>query len=166
MKRIVNIGTIPTGGTRSNVFCKIETRYNDDKTLTLSISGVIGPLPSGNARGGCGQIDMEFAHRNEADNDKRYSTPIPASDIKFAKGWNASLWYDFLDAWKRYHMNDMHAECEHQRVLGWTYDTHAGQKCPTCGYEIGTQWKSETVPSEVLSFLFALPETTITPAWV
>jgi hypothetical protein len=39
----------------------------------FSISGVIGPLPSGNALGGCGQIDMEFAHRNDNDNDKRYS---------------------------------------------------------------------------------------------
>ncbi len=57
------------------LFAKIE--IDNGK---LSISGVIGPMKSGNARGGCGQIDMEFAHRNPAHDDQRYNPPTPTCD--------------------------------------------------------------------------------------
>lgn len=52
--------------------------------------------------------------------------------------------------WRRWHLNGMKAACEHQRELGWTYNTHAGQKCPTCGYEIGTKWLVERIPEDVI----------------
>ena len=51
-----------------------------------------------------------------------------------------------------------------------TKDTHPRgvlcKPCPVCGYKYGTSWKSEEVPQSVIDFLFALPDTTITPAWV
>ena len=166
MKKILNIGTIPTGRTRGNVYCKVEI----DEGGKLSISGVIAPLPSGNARGGCGQIDMEFKHRNSADDDKRYAgSLIKPEDFRFAEGWNEDLWFDFLEVWKRWHLNNMRAGCEHQRALGWEadgYDKHPSEPCPTCGYKFGSAWKAEALPEGVQWFLSALPESKKTPAWV
>lgn len=138
----------------------------------LSITGVQGPRQSGNAWGGCGQIDMEYAHRNPADNDPRYTDPIHAHDLRFATHWNAIAWWGLLEIWKKRHLNDMQAACEHQRALGWKYDTHhdlttgEGEACPTCGYKIGSQWLKSDIPMEVIAFLESLPETDRTPAWV
>lgn len=146
------------------MFAKIE--FNNGK---LSISGVIGPRKSGNAAGGCGQIDMEFDHKDPAQNDNRYSQPIKASELRFSKGWNAEIWYKFLDAWKVWHLNDLKAGCEHQRALGWEkdgYDKHPSEACPTCGYEFGSAWNTVAVPVEVVNFLRELPVTDRQPAWV
>jgi hypothetical protein len=93
------------------IFCKVKYEGGE-----LSISGVIGPKRNGDAWGGCGQIDMEFSHRNPADDDKRYQRPVKPSDLTFAPGWTAETWWDFLDAWKKYHLNNMKAGCEHQRA--------------------------------------------------
>lgn len=163
MQKILYIGTIAVGARRAALYCKVKLE-ND----RLSISGVEGPLKSGDALGGCGQIDMHYAHRDHTQNDKRYARGefTHANEIRYAAGWNADAWLDFLNVWKRYHLNDMHAECEHQRALGWTYETHQGQKCPTCGYEIGTEWKSETIPADVIAYLESLPESAKVPAWV
>lgn len=38
--------------------------------------------------------------------------------------------------------------------------------CPVCGYKYGSAWLFEPVPEDVLLWLSALPETTVTPAWV
>lgn len=160
--KVINPGTVPSyNGNRMRVFCRIK--FDGSK---LSISGVEGPKANGNATGSCGQIAMGYAHRDPADNDARYSDPTSPEDFNFSSSWTADLWLDFLDVWKRWHMNDMRAECEHQRTLGWTYATHAGQSCPECSYKIGTEWKSEDVPQDVLDFLDALPSSTKTPAWV
>lgn len=128
--KIVRPGTVPGRGTmRVNVFCKIT--YLDGR---LAISGVIGPYASGNAYGSCGQIDMGFAHRNKANDDARYSALYTIDDMRFAPDWDPDTWLDFLDVWKRWHMNDMNSTCEHQRAAGWTYDTHIDRpKCPRCG---------------------------------
>src|SRR5258708_40147908 len=115
MEKVMRVGTIQDG----SIFIKAD--YDGKR---LSISGVIGPKTNGDARGGCGQIDMEFAHRNQRDNDKRYTSPIQPSEIEFAPDWNAEKWFDLLDAWKHYHLNDMKAECEHQRARGETWETH------------------------------------------
>jgi len=155
---------------KSPVFCRVD--WDGEK---LSITGVIGPTVHGNAAGGCGQIDMEFAHRNPADDDSRYGSLYRTSDMRFAPGWTATLWLDFLDVWKRWHLNTMQAACEHQRALGWTYDSHhgnnpdkpfAGDACPECGYLIGSAWLTENVPADVLDFLHHLPDTDRKPAWV
>lgn len=114
MQKIINPGSYEIDGQNAPIFCKIKIKGGK-----LSISGVIGPTNNGNSRGGCGQIDMEFEHRNERDNDERYSDLIKASDITFTPGWNSEIWFDFLDTWKQYHLNDMRASCEHQRAQGW-----------------------------------------------
>ena len=159
MKKIIRVGLIPLGGIRASVYCRI--RYEDGN---LGISGVVGPLPSGNCRGGCGQIDGEFAHRNPEDNDPRFDHIHP-QDIKYAKGWDKELWYDFLDIWKKYHLNNLQAGCEHQRKLKWTTQ-QVGKPCPTCGYKYGSKWLRTEVPREVVEFLRNLPDADQTPAWV
>ena len=74
MRKVIRPGRIMNyygGRYHPDIFCKITLDNG-----RLSISGVIGPKSNGNARGGCGQIDMEFMHRNAADNDTRYSDQI------------------------------------------------------------------------------------------
>jgi len=217
MKKVIHPCDVPEWNDKKYpMFCKIE--FTDGK---LSISGVIGPKSNGNAFGGCGQINMEFDHKNKADNDTRYSEPIKASALNFADGWNRKIWFEFLDIWKHWHLNDMNSACEHQEALGWEYETHrgrwteykgrnikdieetieilqtsesgyiyqdgkygykftlaedfktllywnetAGHLCPECGYSIGSAWLKREVPQEVIEFLFNLPETDKTPAWV
>lgn len=114
-KKVMRIGTIKTyGGRGASVY--IEAELKDGK---LSLHGCIGPTSNGNALGGCGQIDMEFAHRNSADNDKRYTHPIKPNEIKFVNGWTVNKWFDLLDIWQKWHMNDMQPGCEHQTAEGW-----------------------------------------------
>jgi hypothetical protein len=107
-------GTVPDyTGRPMDVFCRIEW----DGTR-LSISGVEGPKPNGDARGSSGQIDGGYAHRNPADNDARTHNPVGPDEITFGPGWDAETWLDFLDVWARWHLNDMRAGCEHQRAAG------------------------------------------------
>ena len=94
MKKIVN----PCRTSDGNVFCEIT--FTDGK---LSISGVIGPKANGDARGGCGQINMSF--RESYPEDKR----------TYTEGWDADLFQKFLSTWDQWHLNDMRAGCQHQR---------------------------------------------------
>ena len=100
MKKIIRLGFLKGTG---NVFCKI-----DFENGRLSISGVEGPLKSGNCKGGCGQIDM---HMREGDYlDKMES----------ATGWDRAKIDRFLEIWKRWHLNDMRPGCVHQREIDMT----------------------------------------------
>jgi hypothetical protein len=165
MKKIMRIGTIGTGnGRRASIFIKAELKEGN-----LSISGVIGPLSSGNALGGCGQISMEFEHRNAEDNDTRYSNLIKASSIKYAAGWDKEKWLDLLDIWEKWHLNNLKAGCEHQRALGWDkggYDQHPSEPCPVCGYKYGSAWRRVEVPQDVINFLETLPDSDKQPSWI
>lgn len=38
--------------------------------------------------------------------------------------------------------------------------------CPVCGYKYGSAWLKEEVPQEIIDWLFALPDTTVKPAWI
>lgn len=138
------------------VFCKIE--YDAEKG-SLSISGVVGPLRSGNCVGGCGQINMFITTDYE--------------EYEFTSGWDQIKWEQFLRVWDRWHLNDMRPGCEHQRELGWgkkdlTVVTGGVlcKPCPVCGYKYGTKWLKEDVPRDVIEWLFSLPETLVKPAWV
>src|ERR1700709_2431893 len=114
-KKVVRIGSVlpwSGAGERADVFCKIE--YVGGR---FSITGVVGPTKGGNSRGGCGQIQGGFAHRDMTDNDRREKHPTTPDEITFAPGWNADLWLDFLDVWQRWHLNTLRAGCEHQRAL-------------------------------------------------
>ncbi len=181
-KKVCRPGTIDIGNWRASVFIKID--YDGKR---LSISGVEGPLLTGNALGGCGQINMHLR---------------AAQFQTFAPGWDTDTVAHLLEVWKRWHLNDMRAGCEHQRAEGWadrpidpnkpmdTYGKHFdGQKqdswnmlvwvrrdehpegllcepCPTCGYRYGTAWKHEVIPTDILDFLSILPDADKQPAWV
>lgn len=58
-----------------------------------------------------------------------------------------------------------------KKQLGWLYekdhpDGILCKPCPICGYKYGTSWLTEEVPSEVIDWLFSLPDSEIKPAWV
>lgn len=154
----------------------------------LSVTGVEGPKPYGDAWGGCGQIVM---HARD-----HVGGWLPAGDFTEAQ------MHRFIELWDRWHLNDMRAGCEHQRAEKWderpidpskplnSYGKHfEGQSrdswnmlswvrptehpdgllyvpCPTCGHRFGTGWLTEEVPDEVLLELLAFPESGKTPAWV
>jgi len=61
-------------------------------------------------------------------------------------------WFPEIAQYIKWHLNDMKSTCEHQEALGWTYDTHGGQSCPECGYQIGTSWLRRDLPTEVLKW--------------
>lgn len=57
------------------------------------------------------------------------------------------------------------------KTAGWLRpEEHArgllGKPCEVCSYKYGTAWLHEDVPTGVLEWLQALPDTDITPAWV
>ncbi len=113
MYKIMRIGTIQINeqsAEQANVYFKAEFKGGK-----FSMSGVVGPLSSGNCLGGCGQINMEFKHRNNEDDDKRYNKLITPQDITFAPGWDKEKLFDVLDIWEKWHLNDMQAACEHQQ---------------------------------------------------
>ena len=90
----------------ADIHIAIELDTGEFNRHELSVHGVIGAMESGNALGGCGQIDMEFAHRKQEDNDSRYRDDqlTHTKDIIFAPNWNREMWLDLLDIWKLYHM--------------------------------------------------------------
>lgn len=142
MEKIVRIGTMLSGKRYASVYAHIS--WEDER---LSICGTIGPLPSGGALGSSGQIDQPKIEN-------------------FAQGWNQALLDKFFQIWKRWHLNDLRAECEHQRALGWTWADHPMAKCPICGYKLGSGWHTEPVPHEIIAILSKLPDADRQPAWV
>lgn len=162
MKKILHPCDVPQyDGKKYPLFCAVEIENGK-----LSISGVIGPTRYGNAKGSCGQVAMEFDHADKSQNDTRFDNPIKAADLRFSRGWNAAKWYKFLDTWEKWHLNDMHAECEHQEAAGITYNKDPKNVCAVCGYKIGTAWTSRTIPADVVEFLQSLPDTDRVPTWV
>ncbi len=100
----MHIGETPHDGA---LFVKVEV-----KNGKASFTGVVGPKANGNARGGCGQVIVDFQEY-----DKRGHLSI--SDIHPAAGWDRDSIKSLFDLWDRWHLNDMHAGCEHQRAEGW-----------------------------------------------
>ncbi len=171
IEKTVRIGTAKTyGGRYYSIFCRIELIEGK-----LSITGVEGPLESGNCLGACGQIDMH----------------LKASDIvNYAPDWNTAKLNKFLAIWKEWHLNDMCAGSPNQReyLEAHPIENHravnnyfmaASGDLTDAGlnpdenylhngapYKYGTAWLSKDLPLGVVSFLTALPETDKTPAWV
>lgn len=152
MKKIINPVKVQTFNGRSfNVFIEIE--YINDK---LSLCGVEGPLKSGNAFGSCGQIQDHLLKEDKI----------------FVKGFDYKIVRTIQQIWNRYHLNDLKAECEHQKELGWDYENYhntvnfIGESCPICDYKIGSAWNREKVPQWAIDYLFNLPDSKIQPAWV
>ena len=123
----------------------VEIEYTNGK---LSLHGVEGPLPSGNCLGSCGQIDYQ---------PDRYT---------LSKGWTQEKVNQLMFIWELYHLNDLQAGCEHQRLAGITYKDNPSHICPICGYKIGSAWKRLEVPEDVLQILIDMPEATTSPTWI
>lgn len=124
----------------------VKIAWNGER---LSFTGVEGPKRGGNCVGSAGQTVMH---------DWDDATP--------AAGWSVDMIAQLRDLWTRWHLNDMRAECEHQRASLSDARSQVGDPCPTCGYKYGTAWLREDVPDEVLAELAAFPETEVEPAWV
>lgn len=162
MEKVIRIGK----GKWGNVYCNVK--WNDRR---LSITGVEGPMRNGDARGGCGQID-----------------PLKSEITEFAPGWNQETLEKFAAIWERWHLNDMRAgnAAQEKALREWkekgnafTYEKAVeylksinlyevkisldGVQVP---YKYGYRWLTEEVPQEVIDWLFNLPETDMTPAWV
>jgi hypothetical protein len=66
-------------------------------------------------------------------------------------------WFpDVAPALLPWHLNDMHAECEHQEARGETWTTHPSAVCPDCGYKLGSAWRKRELPADVLATVEAL----------
>ena len=147
MEKVLYIGKKPIkcGAYRTeNHRVFIEVRLSDKGALGLS--GVIGPLQSGNARGSCGQVVDEL------------------TDIIPVAPWTRESITELVSVWRKWHLNDMRAGCEHQRSLGWD-NSKLSEPCPTCGYKYGTAWLREELPATVIEWFEELPETTIPYPW-
>ena len=94
LNKVVRLGTVECGASPAGIFARVE--YDGAR---LSIVGVVGPKSDGNARGGCGQID-----------------PAGETFTSYAPGWDAEKVAEFAHIWRRWHLNDMRAGCEHQRA--------------------------------------------------
>ena len=99
--------------TRENysIFCEIKF---DGKRL--SICGVEGPRRDGNCYGSCGQVVEHLTERTT-----------------LAPGWTTEMLERFRAIWRRWHLNDMCAGCEHQR--DWPTD----KRLEVVSYKLTTQ---------------------------
>lgn len=126
------------GGRRYSVWCHIK--YLDGK---LSITGVEGATHGGNCLGSCGQIYDELK-----------------DFVRLEPEWTSEMLVWFISVWKKWHLNDMQAGCEHQRKSG------SQDKCDICDYEYGSAWLTMEVPETVLDALKNLPESKKSYCWI
>lgn len=69
---------------------------------------------------------------------------------------NPTLFKQIMRLWEKFHLNDMHAECEHQEKRGETWATHPGAECPDCGYKLGSAWLYRAIPKPYLADIITL----------
>lgn len=167
---IVNPGKTEAG----QMYLKIKLSENDN----ISISGVIGPLKSGNCRGGCGQIIDKL------------------SDIVvYNKGWDENTVLKLKALWKKCHLNDLKAGTPEQedaismgRAEGNKYEyiaacnylksiglykvpvkdaqPYSKYKLEKDTYAYGSAWLRFDVAKEDIEELFSFPKSEKEPAWV
>lgn len=158
INKVVHLGRTRHCG---EVFCKIT--YVAGR---LRITGVEGPKRDGDCMGSCGQIVVH----------------LKATDVVTpAEGWTTASIAQFLETWNRWRLNDMRAGSPKQEAYlntltfpGYpmSYYEWAREELrkvglhPDNGYLYGSAWLKEEVPTEVLAYLHALPESKLTPAWV
>ena len=166
--KVINPGSVHAyDGLWAKVYIKIKYREADqcvDDDDKLSIVGVVGPLQSGNALGSCGQIQDELFQIE-----------------MFEDGWDANSVYDLNYVWKHWHLNDLHAGTMLQEQLvdkyfkdnNIRYDYQVAydflksiEMHKHLGVHYGYKWNHWPVPEYILEWLYNLPETKTTPAWV
>lgn len=72
---------------------------------------------------------------------------------KFCKK-DKTIYLEILRLWQNYHLNEMHAGCEHQKK-----GSPVGDVCPVCGYRYGSAWLYREIPEndlEAIKHLFTL----------
>ena len=147
---------------------KVFVTVNLNHLNNLSITGVIGPRHGGNCQGGCGQIIRELQ---------------PSQFTRFQKPWTYQKVEEFLQVWRRWHLNDMRAgtpaqeqwlrdhqqeaEEEHRRGrYTWACEAlGAAGLNPDQGYSYGSRWLKEELPEAIESYLEALPESEEPMPW-
>ena len=107
-----------TGQHLAQAFAEIE--YKDRE---LTVHGVIGPRPSGNCDGSCGQCVDEI----------REGTPNG--------DWTVEMLKRFCEIWDEWHLNHVRAYCQHQKALGW--DKLAGKRVTLYNYHLRAEVFSE-----------------------
>ena len=109
-KKIVRLGSLQTcGGRWASVYCHIQYKNGE-----LTISGVVGPLPSGNCLGSCGQIHGEIR------TIRRYAT-----------GWTHCRILYLSVMWRNYHLNMLHKTLIiPEEVLTWLYNLPQADRTP------------------------------------
>lgn len=166
-RKVVHIGTTEEDNRFARVFCRIK--YEHER---LSICGVVGPLPSGDALGSCGQIkvgELEFT--------------------KFAEGWNQQKVEMLQTIWDKYHLNNLiagspaqelyldnnpisdhmnHYDIAVERLTAAGLNPDPNYQNPMTGeqYRYGSAWLRKEVPEWALQWLSELPNTDVEPAWV
>lgn len=132
------IGTLD----RYGVFIEVQLETKD-KGVTLSIVGHTQYRSNCDWQMG-GQINdylRENRHR-----------------INYAAGWYSLKLRNLLDIWDRWHLNDLRAECVHQRAIAlYLHKTphevfSIGEACPYCGYQYGHAWLYEPLPESVVEW--------------
>lgn len=142
----------------------IEVKYEDGR---LSITGVVGPMRNGNAKGSAGQC-----------------VDALDGDLKLREGWKPEMVQELANVWRRWHLNDTRAgtpaQMEHLRANAHKFKGYpqsyydwaraelasAGlQPDPETGYSYGSAWLYEEVPADVLAFLASLPDATKMHPW-
>lgn len=61
-------------------------------------------------------------------------------------------WFPEVEPYRKWHLNNMHPECEHQEARGETWQTHPNSRCPDCGYKLGSAWRARKLPREVIQW--------------
>ncbi len=169
--KIFHPGMVDVGyadGRKVAIFIKVV--YDDEGEL--HITGVEGPRVTGNCAGSAGQIDMN------------YTPEFIDEKVRLDKTWTRDQLNELLRIWDRWHLNYMKSGTPTQEAylrlhrVNVTYPksqydqdldtlkTAGLNPDPDTGYEYGTAWLREEVPTEVLDWLRALPETIKTPAWI
>lgn len=73
---------------------------------------------------------------------------------KYAKEVDRQTVKRIVEIWKRWHLNDLHPNCEHQKAFNCNIKTYTARarretkKCPK-NYEYGTNWLVEKLPEDI-----------------
>lgn len=110
--RVYYIGRTKDG----DVFVRARYELKENGKRVLSLTGVVSPKNNGDAVS-AGQIQDHLC--------EPFTTYAPL--------WDAQKVRRLYNTWKQWHLNDMNAACEHQRLAGWL--KLAGEKAYTY------QWK-------------------------
>lgn len=150
INQTIRLGTVEQYKKKMTI--KVDVELNPtDKGVVLSMVGKVGNTWGGQVS----SVIREFEMTNS---------------ITYANGVDSDTVNDLLDIWDAWHLNDMRAGCEHQTLLarhlydqGLMYEDlkhiPAMKKCPFCGYEYGTAWKTQEIPGEVLVRLASILKT-------